>query len=101
MARQRLSRIEVVDAAAKIADAEGLEGLTLARVAAELGIRAPSLYNHVASRERLLQELSLRGLRELGQALTQAAVGRSRSAALDRRLCPGPGSRNRAGCWPS
>ena len=82
MPRQRLSRAEVVDTAARIADAEGLEGLTLARVAAELGIRAPSLYNHVESRERLLEELSLRGLRELGQALTEAAVGRSRDDAL-------------------
>jgi AcrR family transcriptional regulator len=80
--RAGLSRAQVVDAAARIADADGLEQLTLARVAAELGVRAPSLYNHVESRERLLQELSVRGLRELGQALTQAAVGRSRDDAL-------------------
>ena len=82
MPRAGLSRAEVVDAAARIADADGLDALTLARVAADLGIRAPSLYNHVESRERLLRELSLRGLRELGQALTEAAMGRSRDEAL-------------------
>jgi AcrR family transcriptional regulator len=80
--RARLSRTQVVDAAARIADSDGLEQLTLARVAAELGIRAPSLYNHVESREQLLRELGLRGLRELGQALTEAAVGLSRDEAV-------------------
>jgi AcrR family transcriptional regulator len=80
--RLGLSRAEVVDAAARIADADGIDHVTLARVAAELGIKPPSLYNHVKSRDALLRELSLRGLRELGQALTQAAVGRSRDDAL-------------------
>lgn len=37
----------VVDAASVIADAEGLEGLTLAGVAAAIGGRTPSPYAHV------------------------------------------------------
>lgn len=82
MPRAGLSRAQVVDAAARMADSDGLEQLTLAGVAAELGIRAPSLYNHVESRDQLLRELGLRGLRELGQALTEAAVGLSRHDAV-------------------
>jgi AcrR family transcriptional regulator len=80
--RQGLSRAHVVDAAAKIADAEGLESVTVARVASELGIKAPSLYNHVAGRDDLIGELGVRALQELTAALTQASVGRSRDDAL-------------------
>jgi AcrR family transcriptional regulator len=80
--RQGLSRAQVVDAAAKIADAEGLDSVTVARVASELGIKAPSLYNHVAGRDDLLAALGVRALRELTAALTQASMGRSRDDAL-------------------
>ena len=82
MPRRGLSRAAVVDAAARIADAEGLDNVTVARVASELGVKPPSLYNHVESHDGLMRELSLRGLRELGGAITQSAVGRSRDEAL-------------------
>ena len=82
MPRQGLSKAQVVDAAARIADAEGLDGVTVARVASELGIKAPSLYNHVAGRDDLIGELGVRALQELTAALTQASVGRSRDDAL-------------------
>src|SRR6478735_7322489 len=49
MPRAGLSTAAVVAAAAEIADAEGLDRLTLARVAATAGVRTPSLYNHVES----------------------------------------------------
>src|SRR6185437_527132 len=49
IARAGLSTAAVVAAAAEIADAEGLDRLTLARVAAAAGVRTPSLYNHVES----------------------------------------------------
>jgi AcrR family transcriptional regulator len=80
--RQGLSKAQVVDAAARIADAEGLEAVTVARIATELGIQAPSLYNHVAGRDDLIGALGVRALQELGAALTQASVGRSRDDAL-------------------
>ena len=71
-----------MDAAARIADAEGLEAVTVARVASELGIKAPSLYNHVAGRDDLISALGVRALQALTEALTQASVGRSRDDAL-------------------
>lgn len=82
MPRRGLSRADLVSAAARIADAEGLEAVTLARIAAELGVRPPSLYNHVKGLEELRRELALRGVEELGGALTRAAVGRSREDSL-------------------
>ncbi len=82
MPRAGLSTGSVVDAAAALADAEGLEGLTLARIAASVGVRTPSLYNHVASLEDVRRRLALRGLAELGAAMRDAAVGRARDDAL-------------------
>ena len=82
MPRMGLDAGRVVDVAAGIADAEGLEAVTLARVAGELGVRAPSLYNHVDGRDDVLRAIAVRGVRELTSALRQAAVGRSSADAL-------------------
>ncbi len=83
MPRQGLDRERVVDAAVAIADADGLGGVTLARVAADLGVRAPSLYNHVDGRDALLREVALRGIAGLSAALARATVGRSGDEALE------------------
>ncbi len=82
MPRQGLDAQQVVARAAQIADADGLAQVTLARVAAELGVRAPSLYNHVAGRPALLRALAIRSLAELTAELREAAVGRSGADAL-------------------
>jgi AcrR family transcriptional regulator len=76
------AKARVVAAAGRIADADGLEAVTLARVAAELGMRPPSLYNHVQGRAGLMRELRLESVGGIGAAMTDAAVGRSREEAL-------------------
>jgi AcrR family transcriptional regulator len=82
MPRMGLDPARVVDTAAAIADADGLEAVTLARVAGELGVRTPSLYNHVDGRGDLLRAIALLGVRELTAALREAAVGRASADAL-------------------
>jgi AcrR family transcriptional regulator len=77
-----LDAARVVEEAADIADAEGLEAVTLARVAGALGVRAPSLYNHVDGRTDLLRAIAVLAVRELAAALREAAVGRSGAPAL-------------------
>ena len=67
----------MVEAAAALADEEGLEALSLSKLASKLGIRTPSLYNHVAGLEGLRRELALLGLRELGSRIGRAAMGRT------------------------
>ena len=47
-------RDRVVRAAVAVADAEGLTGLSMRRLAGELGMPTMSLYRHVAGREELL-----------------------------------------------
>jgi AcrR family transcriptional regulator len=53
--RPGLSADAIVDAAIRLADAEGIEGVSMARVAAELGFTTMSLYRYVTSKEELLQ----------------------------------------------
>ncbi len=80
--RAGLDREAVVTAAATIADAEGLGALTLARLAEGLGIRTPSLYNHVAGLDALRRALALRGTRDLAGRLSRAAIGKSGDGAI-------------------
>jgi AcrR family transcriptional regulator len=82
MPRVGLDAARVVDVAAGIADAEGLDAVTLARVATELGVRSPSLYNHVDGRADLLRAIAVLSVRELTAALREATVGRSGADAL-------------------
>jgi AcrR family transcriptional regulator len=53
-ARPVLSRQRIVDTATAIIDAEGLEALSTRRLARELRVQAPSLYNHFATKEEIL-----------------------------------------------
>jgi AcrR family transcriptional regulator len=52
--RTPLSRERALSAAVTIADAEGLDALTMRRLAQELGVEAMSLYYHVANKEDIL-----------------------------------------------
>src|SRR5690349_22125323 len=82
MARAGLDTEAVVAAAAQLADADGLEAVTLARLAAMLGVRSPSLYAHVGGLDDLRQRLATRGARDLAADLQKAVAGRSRRDAL-------------------
>ncbi len=49
-----LSLRRIVDAAVRVADADGLDAVSMGRVAAELGGAPMSLYRHVSGKEELL-----------------------------------------------
>jgi AcrR family transcriptional regulator len=53
--RERLTRDRIVDAAMHVMDTEGLEAVSMRRVAREVGVEAMSLYNHVEDKDDLLQ----------------------------------------------
>lgn len=55
--RPQLSRAVIVDTALRLLDADGLDGVSMRRVAEELGTGAASLYAHVANKEELLDLL--------------------------------------------
>ncbi len=52
--RVGLTRQRVVDAAVALIDRDGLDGFSLRRLAADLGVDPMSIYNHVANKDDLL-----------------------------------------------
>jgi hypothetical protein len=56
-ARSALSRDDIVDAAFRVLDRHGLDGLSMRRVAEELDVGAASLYWHVANKNQLINIL--------------------------------------------
>ncbi|MEU2112956.1 TetR/AcrR family transcriptional regulator C-terminal domain-containing protein [Streptomyces sp. NPDC019507] len=61
MARPRkplLSRDRIVGAASALVDAEGLDAVSTRRLAAELGVSGPSLYNHFRNKDEILDAVA-------------------------------------------
>src|SRR5215213_3316445 len=81
-----LDHAAVVQAAATLADTAGIGQLTLADLAGRLGVRTPSLYNHVAGLPGLRRDLALLGTCELAARLSRSAIGKSGDAAV-QALC--------------
>lgn len=85
MARPRqpmLSRERIVSAALALIDAEGLDAVSTRRLAIELGVSGPSLYNHVATKDDLLD------------AVVDAVVGE-----VDLSMFPSPDWQNALDAW--
>ncbi len=80
--RPGLDHATVVQAAAQLADEHGFEALTLATLAAHLGVRTPSLYNHIAGLPGLHYALALYGTQELRARLTRDVLGLAGAAAI-------------------
>jgi AcrR family transcriptional regulator len=80
---ERLDRAVVARTAAALADAAGdVEHITLAQVAEKLGVRIPSLYNHVEGLAGLRREVALLGVRALTTQVQAAAIGRAGDDAV-------------------
>jgi AcrR family transcriptional regulator len=77
-----LDRDKVINAAVAIIDREGLQALTLSRIASAVGVKLPSLYNHIDGIAGLQRDLALLSARRLRERLTDAVVGKSGPEAL-------------------
>ncbi|WBO63865.1 TetR/AcrR family transcriptional regulator [Streptomyces camelliae] len=82
MPRPGLNLEIVVAEAARLADEVGLDHLTLTALAQRFGVATPSLYKHVGGLDDLQRHIATRAVRELGDAMAAASVGRARSDAL-------------------
>ena len=80
--RMGLDQASVVEAAAKLVDEEGIEQLTLGRLAERLHVKTPSLYNHIAGLPGLKHDLALYCLRDLLGCVTRATIGKSGAEAI-------------------
>lgn len=77
----RLSRETIVAAAARLIEEEGLEGLTMRRLAARCGSKPMSLYRHVATKEDVVRAVVER---ELGDVALPDTEGLSWRDAIIR-----------------
>jgi len=58
--RSALRREQILDAALRLADRDGLEGLTVRSLCAEVGVSAPILYRHFADKDAIVHALIAR-----------------------------------------
>lgn len=79
--RAPLTRERVLRAALHLADEEGLEALSMRRLAQELGVEAMSLYNHVSGKDDLLDGIADMVVGEI----EVPAIGADWKAAMRRR----------------
>lgn len=70
----QVNRETIVAQAWQLIEEDGAENLSLSKLAASLGIKAPSLYRHVGSKAGLLQAVNLFTMQQLVHSLTQAAA---------------------------
>ncbi|MCY0917748.1 MULTISPECIES: TetR/AcrR family transcriptional regulator [unclassified Streptomyces] len=75
MARNSLTREEVLEAAASLVKQHGPAALTMRKLAAELGTAVTSIYWHVGNRESLLDALVERTVRDMGAILPRPPSG--------------------------
>ncbi len=80
--RARLNHEAVIVAAAALADAEGLDSLNLTRLAERVGVRTPSLFNHISGQAGLRRDLALLGISEMAAALSRATIGKAGDDAV-------------------
>ena len=81
-ARAKTTDEAILSAAARLLETGGLDALTMQAVAAEVGVRAPSLYKRVRGRAALVRAVQEAAAVELGSALSSAARGRDPRADL-------------------
>ncbi|MFZ1397585.1 MAG: TetR/AcrR family transcriptional regulator [Candidatus Promineifilaceae bacterium] len=70
----------IVTQAWLLIEAAGAENLSLSKLAAQLGVKAPSLYRHVGSKTGLLQAVNLYTSQQLVAKLNEAAAQASGDA---------------------
>ena len=78
-----LDRKTIIEAAANMADERGIANVTLKLLAAELGVKSPSLYKHFNGvLDEFNKELMLYGWCFLEQKITKAAIGKYKDDAI-------------------
>lgn len=68
----RTSRDAIVDAARALLEEDGLDAVTMQRVADRVGVRGPSLYKHVTDRAALIRTVADSVVADLGRVLHES-----------------------------
>ena len=78
----KLSRDVIVNAALAFLDRDGWDALTINALAAHLGTKGPSLYNHVDSLDDLRRTVRMRVIDDIIEMLNTVCEGRTRDDAV-------------------
>jgi len=81
-AKRALDSQTILNAAAELAEEKGLENVSLLQVAEKLGVKSPSLYNHLSGLQELSSGIAKLAISRLEDTVRNAAVGRSKDNAL-------------------
>ncbi|QDP39969.1 TetR/AcrR family transcriptional regulator [Radiobacillus deserti] len=80
--KHRITLKDILNISIDIADKNGLSDITLANVSKRLGIRSPSLYNHINGLSGLKIELAYQGTKGLYDEMAGAAIGKTGKDAI-------------------
>ncbi|WP_368900675.1 TetR/AcrR family transcriptional regulator [Oceanobacillus oncorhynchi] len=80
--RKKITQERIIDATLEIVEEKGIAGVTIKNTAIQLGIKPPSLYNHVENLEDLLDIAANRSMRNLYEKLLTASIGLEKKEAL-------------------
>src|SRR5688500_3740884 len=81
--RAPLTRDRVLGAAVELADSAGIDGLTIRRLALDLGVEPMSLYYHVPNKEAILDGIVDLVFREIEDAVGGFTVAEADAAWKD------------------
>ena len=86
MSKNNISEKLIIETSAKLSNKVGLDNLSLKRIAEELNIKSPSLYNHIESLDEIKQKLMIYGWTQMEEKIIDSAVGVSSYEAL-KNMC--------------
>jgi len=82
MSRNKLDRTIILNTSAQLAETVGLENITLLKLANKLGVKTPSLYNHINGLKDIYVGLAKLGMEKLGAVVRDSAIGKSNDEAI-------------------
>ncbi len=74
---------QIIEAAAAIADRDGIDALSMSKIASSLGVRSPSLYNHIDGLAGIRRRLALHASSLLTAEFTAGVDGVAGVAGTD------------------
>lgn len=86
MEKTKLDKNIVIRKAAEIVNKMGVEQITLKMLANDLGVKSPSLYNHIKGLDDLKKQLMIYGWKQMEERIIQSVIGISGYDAI-KAMC--------------
>lgn len=86
MPKTKIDKSLVIERAIHMINITGIENLSLKTLAEDLGVKPPSLYNHVSGIDDLKEQIMLHGWKELDDRIVEAVIGLTGYDAV-RAIC--------------